>query len=83
MYQRKNDYFDGYKHTIINYSKIIAERKNDLNGLENFCGWSKSRLQKFKGINRNNVYLHLKGCEFRFNHRNVDLAKKVLQFIKA
>ena len=50
---------DDYKHTRINHSKIIAERKNDLNGLANFCGWSKSRLQKFKRINRSNFYLIL------------------------
>ena len=72
-----------FKQENTRNSKIIAERKNDLNGIENFCGWNKSRLQKFKGINRNNFYLHLKECEFRFNHRNVDLAKKILQVIKA
>ena len=74
---------ESFKQENTRNSKIIADRKNDLNGLANFWGWNKSRLQKFKGINRNNVYLHLKECEFRFNHRNVDLAKKVLQFIKA
>ena len=41
-----------------------------------------SRLQKFRGINRNNFYLHLKECEFRFNYRKDNLYKKIKEKIK-
>jgi transposase len=63
---------DGYKHYRINHSKEFARgKKNHINGIENFWGWAKSRLSKFKGLNRENFYLHLKECEFRFNHRSL------------
>ncbi len=72
----------GYKHKRINHSKLFSEKENHINGIENFWGWSKSRLQKFRGINRNNFTLHLKECEFRFNHRKDDLYKKLLEVLK-
>ena len=37
---------DGYKHKRINHSKLFADKENHINGIENFWGWSKSRLQK-------------------------------------
>ena len=72
---------DGYKHKRINHSRLFAEKQNHINGIENFWGWSKERLRKFKGINRNNFYLHLKECEFRFNHRKNNLYKKILEVL--
>ena len=41
---------DGYKHKRINHSRLFAEKQNHINGIENFWGWSKERLRKFKGI---------------------------------
>ncbi len=41
-----------------------------INGIEGFWGYAKSRLAKFRGMNRQTFYLHLKECEFRFNHRH-------------
>ena len=72
---------DGYKHKRINHSRLFAEKQNHINGIENFWGWSKERLRKFKGINRNNFYLHLKECEFRFNYRKDNLYKKILEVL--
>ena len=72
---------DGYKHKRINHSKTFADKENHINGIENFWGWSKNRLRKFNGIKRRNFYLHLKECEFRFNHRSDDLYKKILGIV--
>jgi hypothetical protein len=47
-----------------------------------FWGLTKHRLAKFKGLNRNTVYLHLKECEFRYNHRNEDLYEVLLNLLK-
>ena len=42
------------------------------------------RLSKFRGVSKQTFYLHLKECEFRFNHRRDDLYKMLLkEFRKA
>ncbi|WP_133992409.1 hypothetical protein [Dinghuibacter silviterrae] len=45
-----------------------------------FWAMTKSRLSKFRGLNRSTAYLHVKECEFRFNNREDDLFK-LLTFI--
>ena len=37
-----------------------ANGKNHINGIENFWGYAKHRLAKFKGIKKGNFLLHLK-----------------------
>lgn len=73
----------GYKkHKRINHSNNeFAKGKNHINGIEGFWGMCKSRLSRFKGIPRHLFPLHLKECEFRYNHRNCDLFKIVLNLI--
>ena len=41
--------------------------------ITSFWKHTKSRLQKFRGMNKNTLYLHIKECEFRYNFRNDDL----------
>ncbi|MBV7533658.1 hypothetical protein [Chitinophaga sp. sic0106] len=48
-----------------------------------FWGLTKHRLAKFKGLNRNTAYLHLKECEFRFNYRGDDLFTVLLEMLKS
>ena len=66
----------GYKkhyrvyHGRNEFSKNEGRVKNHINGIENFWGLAKVRLSKFRGMNKKTFYLHLKECEFRFNHRN-------------
>jgi transposase len=66
--------FDGYKHTRINHSKQYSNRKGGhVNGIENFWSFAKRRLAKFNGVSRKTFLLHLKECEFRYNHKGVIL----------
>ena len=44
--------------------------KSHINGIESFFAFAKTRLSKFRGLDKNTFYLHLKESEFRFNHRN-------------
>jgi len=61
---------DGYKHKRINHSKSYSNRKGThVNGIENFWSFSKRRLAKFNGVSRKTFLLHLKECEFRYNHK--------------
>jgi len=60
---------------------ISGERARDeahINGIEGFWGYAKSRLAKFHGMNRHTFYLHLKECEFRFNHRHEEVYEILL-----
>ena len=61
-----------------------ANGKNHINGIENFWGYAKHRLAKFKGIKKENFLLHLKECEFRYNTKTKqeDLYQKLLKLIR-
>lgn len=60
---------DGYTHKRINHSKQYSNRKGThINGIENFWSFAKRRLAKFNGVSRKTFLLHLKECEFRYNH---------------
>ena len=54
-----------------------------INGIEGFWGLAKTRLVKFKGMSRSTFYLHLKECEFRFNHRDQDLYQLLLKITRS
>lgn len=49
-------------------------------GIEAFWAFTQDRLRKFHGLSGRTFGLHLKECEFRFNHRGQDLFQ-VLQGI--
>ena len=53
-----------------------------INGIEGFWGLAKTRLVKFKGMSPSTFYLHLKECEFRFNHRDEDLYHLLLKITR-
>lgn len=44
-----------------------------VNGIEGFWSVVKTRLSKFRGIRKSHIYLHLKECEYRFNHRHENM----------
>lgn len=69
IYDGLADY--GYKkHYRIKHSKNeFAQGHNHINGIENFCGLCNVMLVKFRGIHKSKFPLHLKECEFRYNHR--------------
>jgi transposase-like protein len=74
----------GYrKHHRVNHGQDeFARGKSHINGIENFWGLAKVRLAKFRGVHRQTFYLHLKECEFRFNHRHDDLNAEMLSLFK-
>ena len=78
----------GYKkhyrvyHGKNEFAKKEEKIKNHINGIENFWGIAKVRLSKFRGMDKKTFYLHLKECEFRFNHRQDNLYLLILKMIK-
>ncbi|CAC9600183.1 hypothetical protein [uncultured Gammaproteobacteria bacterium] len=74
----------GYKkHFRVHHSKNEFARGNaHINGIESFWGYAKTRLVKFKGMNKNMFNLHLKECEFRFNNHKQNLYKILLEMFR-
>jgi len=65
---------DGYTHKSINHSLEYSDKKGThINSIEAFWSYAKRRMAKFNGISRTTWQLHLKECEFRYNHKD-DLA---------
>ena len=70
-------------HYRVKHSKNeFANGKNHINGIENFWGYAKHRLSKFKSIfssvatvatsrklSKENFLLHLKECEFKLHRK--------------
>lgn len=74
---------NGYKHYRIYHShNEFARGKNHVNGIESFWSYAKRRLQKFNGIHKHLFHLHIKECEFRFNHRDKDMYAILLRNIR-
>jgi len=74
----------GYKkHFRVNHATDEFVRGNShINGIESFWGFAKSRLSSFRGMNKSTFHLHLKECEFRFNHRGNNLYKLLLNMLR-
>jgi transposase len=58
----------GFHHHRINHSEEFADKKNHINGIENFWNQAKRVLRKYNGIDRRSFPYFLKECEFRFNY---------------
>ncbi len=70
----------GYmKHYRVNHSVEYANSVSHINGIESFWSFAKTRLSKFRGMNKQTFYLHLKESEFRFNYRQENLYKLLLK----
>ena len=78
----------GYKkhyrvhHGKNEFGKKEKRIKNHINGIENFWGIAEVRLYKFREMDKRNFWLHLKECEFRFNHRHENLYLLSLKMIR-
>jgi len=74
----------GYpKHFRVNHSaNEFASEISNINGIESFWSFAKRRLLKFNGVKKETFYLHLKECEFRFNHRDTNLYKLLLTLLR-
>jgi len=74
----------GYKkHFRVHHSKNeFARGSSHINGIESFWGYAKTRLVKFKGMDKKMFNLHLKECEFRFNNRKQNIFKILLEVFR-
>ena len=59
-----------FKHFRINHFKLFADKKDHINGIENFWSQAKRHMRKFNGVPKEHCGLFLKECEWRFNNPN-------------
>lgn len=72
-----------FRHFRINHSELFADKKNHINGIENFWNQAKRHLRKFNGVPKEHFGLFLKECEWRFNNSNPRTQLKQLkQWVK-
>ena len=74
----------GYrKHYRVRHGENeFANKESHINGIESFWGYAKTRLTRFRGLPKHTFCLHLKECEFRFNHRRQDLYSLILKICR-
>ncbi len=73
---------DGYTHHSVNHSLEYTDKKgNHINGIESFWSFAARRLTKFNGIASHMLPLHIKECEYRYNHRG-NLEKTLKSLLK-
>src|SRR5215212_11786490 len=74
----------GYsKHFRVNHGQNeFVSGTHHVNGIESFWSYAKRRLQKFNGIAAATFNLHLKECEYRFNHRGKNLSRELLKLLE-
>lgn len=74
----------GYrKHYRIHHDRDeFARGTSHINGIEGFWGFAKSRLSRFRGVHCSTFYLHLKECEWRYNHRTEELYPLMLELLR-
>ena len=72
-----------FHHRRINHSRLFADERNHINGIENFWNQAKRHMRKYNGIKSDNFYWFLKECEWRFNGGNhADLLKQLKSWYK-
>jgi len=72
-----------FKHFRINHSELFADKKNHINGIENFWNQAKRHMRKFNGVPKEHFGLFLKECEWRFNNpKPQDQLRQVKQWVK-
>ncbi len=60
-------------HRVHHHENEFVRGKNHVNGIESFWSFSKHRFLKLHGVHKDKFLLHLKECEFRWNHRRDNL----------
>lgn len=55
------------------FYNVTEITKEHIASIEHFIRYARERLAKFNGFSQGSFLLHLKECEFRYNHRDDDL----------
>ena len=78
LYDPKNE----WKYYISSVEAGTEKLNRTSNRIDGFIGFTRSRLQKFKGLKRDTLYLHLKECEFRYNENKDEYYHLLLKILR-
>ncbi|MDR2014695.1 MAG: IS1595 family transposase [Azoarcus sp.] len=71
------------RHFRVNHgNNEFVRGSQHVNGIESFWSFAKRRLAQFNGVAKHTFALHLKECEFRFNHRHDNLYVVLLRLLR-
>ncbi len=74
---------NGYQHHRVHHHKNqFARGKNHVNGIESFWSFAKHRLLKLRSIRKEKFLIHLKECEWRWNHRHRKIYPILLKHLR-
>jgi transposase len=73
--------FNNVRLLRLNGANGIAKGRSHIDEIDLFWGMLKARLVKFRGLNGNTLYLHVKETEFRYNYRDSDLFELLLDIL--
>jgi transposase len=73
--------FDRHYRVLHRHDEFVQGAAH-INGIESFWSFAKSRLHQFAGVPKHTFLLHLKECDFRFNHCYQDLYKVLLKGLR-
>jgi transposase-like protein len=72
-----------FKHYRVYHSKDEFVRgKSHINGIESFWSFCKRRMRKQNGVQKDKFLIHLKECEWRWNHRRDDIYQILLKKLR-
>jgi transposase-like protein len=60
----------------------FARDKAHINAIKGFCGFTRTRLIKYRAMHPRSFSLPLKECEFRFNYRDHDIYRLLLEIFR-
>ena len=72
----------GFRHERIDHGKRFANGKVYINGVEGFWSYAKGKLLKFHGLSPEMFPYYLKELEFRYNNRDENLFKKIVEAVR-
>jgi len=73
--------FSGYRHLSVDHSKVFANGKVYINGIEGFWSFAKERMAKHHGVSPGKFLLYIKEMEWRYNHQDEDTFSLLLDYM--
>lgn len=69
-------------NTLTLYRTGLNDRSGQRDGLDHFWAMIRSRMTKFRGLNSNTLFLHVKETEFRYNNRDKEMFEMLLKLVQ-
>ena len=73
--------FCGYRHLNIDHQYKFKQVKVYINGIEGFWSFAKERLMKHHGISKEKFLYYIKEMEWRYNNREKDLFRVLVELM--